>query len=420
LTGGSLGFSKIGTGTINFGLAKKDGFYRSKEADFYGGLLDHAAQIHVVIQDAHDQRAWLVNAERTILHLIVHHYTLKKAQRQNKSLRLAVGTPEDPGSIRKAMLQNRETVIEDDQHLKKTEVTEKRFRHMVEELYTIIDALEAFQAEYAKNATSVELGFDKASHTYGWQYMDLVKKKNSMHLRDAKLESTCGGWPKLMRDIDAVVLFGVHFGEVIQPTTNTRLCGGFQLLPKGKDLLAMEVSTLQELYEEGGSSRDFAQITHNGAHLRRSKDIFRSCAKRTGSGSKASCDCTCERIQEIGWKKGSENKRITERSSGAIIVGGKTSMLSNLFNKKKSYTGYSASSGSGQQKRHRKSSGGYKTAKCPGAATQEELFALVLIEVPSSQNFAESSKSRAAVSNNLSFGSIEVFYSRTREASQGY
>lgn len=325
ITGATIGFSQIGTGGLNLTLGRKDGYYHNQAAEFYEDMLDDAAQIRVVLQDAQDRRAWLADAERVILHMIVHRHGTQPFRRRNQ-----LADPDDPSSIRAAMIANTDIVMKDDRKMETSNATSKRFQDVVGELFAFFEGLMEFQEEL-NNSPGLELNFDRGSEVFGWEYLDIVNRKLHPHPRRTQLRITCGKWPKLMRELGAVVLFGLCFQEVIRPIANGRLCSGFQCLPKGKDLLAMEACMLQEMYRESGSSEEneVAQMTLAGTHLRRSSHLFDSCQKVQEQNEGKIQSCRCKRIQKIIWKKG--GSRITKRMSGAIIIGKASSRWTALF-----------------------------------------------------------------------------------------
>jgi hypothetical protein len=167
-------------------------------------------------------------------------------------------------------------VIRNDRRTETSDATSKYFRDVVGELYTVFEGLTEYQEEL-ENSPGLELIRDRACKLFGWEYMDVVKCKLHPRPRKTQLKSTCGEWPKLMRKIGAVVLFGVCFQDVIRPIADGQLCPELQFLSKRNDLLAMEVCMLQDLYRE--DETEVAQVTLAGTYLRRSSHIVNSCQK---------------------------------------------------------------------------------------------------------------------------------------------
>lgn len=113
------------------------------------------------------------------------------------------------------------------------------------------ESLMGFQAE-SKSETGLELSFCQSNSVCDREYMDIVNHKLHLNPRGKRLKGTCSKWPKLIRELKAVVLFGVRFQDIIQPIATSRLCPELRTLSKGKDLLAMEVDMLQELCRDSG------------------------------------------------------------------------------------------------------------------------------------------------------------------------
>ncbi|KAF1971922.1 hypothetical protein BU23DRAFT_569422 [Bimuria novae-zelandiae CBS 107.79] len=325
LTSFSVGFQQWGAASLNYTIRNNQGYYRNAMAEFYLDLLDDAAQIDVVLQDMEDRRAWHTNAETMILHMILHRHDCGRLRgNNNTTLMLVKADADDPSSVRSAMLSNADTIIGPDQHLKDTNVTNKSFIDLVKELYTVLEALQATQEDLEKEA-GFEVTLDRGYRVSGWEYRSLVDRQLHPKPGRTKLARTCGEWPKLMRELGAVVLFGDCFQDVFRPRIDSDLCCALKTLPKGKDLLAMQAATLQELYDKSGSwacDDNMARITRAGTKLHPSKHLFDSCPITGGH------NCTCERIQQLDFSNNS--KKVTKLSgltnTGAIIIGTKDAL----------------------------------------------------------------------------------------------
>jgi hypothetical protein len=328
LTGGSFGFSKIGAGSVTFALGKKDGLYNADKSKFYEDLLDDARQTHVILQDAEDKRAWHTDAERVILHIILHRHALRPFKVDGKVANIWAAEAQVPNSVRHAMLKNADTIVVRGHHMESSVVTEKLFRDVVGELFTMIDGLHA-TSQRAVNA-GIELKLDRRRRIQGWEYMDLVQRKLKPELRETELRRTCGQWPEFAHDIGAVILFGTGFREVFQPKEASHLCQAFRRVPKDKHYLAVEISALQTLYWENGSGKDQERLTSTGIRWQRSTHIFEPCPQAGGNKKGA---CKCERIQEFAPQRalGKVRKPGSLGDDGAVIFGkGNTSWINDV------------------------------------------------------------------------------------------
>jgi hypothetical protein len=60
LTSGSVGFGKIGTGQLNFSFGRHNGSFTAEKPNYYLETLDYAKQIHIILQDTGQRRAWQI------------------------------------------------------------------------------------------------------------------------------------------------------------------------------------------------------------------------------------------------------------------------------------------------------------------------------------------------------------------------
>jgi hypothetical protein len=72
LTGPSIGFSKIVTGTMHLSFGRRDGSYHAQTPSFYQALLDNARQVPVILQDIEHGRACYLDGQRFIFGVIQH------------------------------------------------------------------------------------------------------------------------------------------------------------------------------------------------------------------------------------------------------------------------------------------------------------------------------------------------------------
>jgi hypothetical protein len=326
-TGASIGFQQFGAGSLNFAISKRGRMHHLDKAQYYQDLLDAAKQIPVILQDMQDRRAWYADGERIILHVILHRHAIRPYN-ANGIVQLASAEPGDLDSVRKAMLDNADVLVSYDRDMGQAGLQSKTFKDLVNELYSILEGLMAETVDIAD--AGIELKLDWKKHVQGWEYMDLVNRKLTPCLREATLRPTCGQWPELARDRNAVVLFGNQFKSVISPQHSLPLCKQFQELPKNKDYLAIESSKLEDMYMESGAVDDRTQITLTGMQLHRSRLVFEGCPRSTFKA-----DCECDRIQQLVPKKvkGAVNPIPKMQRRGALIIGeGKFSWINELGN----------------------------------------------------------------------------------------
>ena len=125
--------------------------------------------------------------------------------------------------------------------------------------------------------------------------MDLVDDRSPFRLKKTHIGKSSGGWTDLSRDIDAVVLFGSGFEDIIKPTEESMagLCHMWKSVPKGKDYLTASVPMMNQLYEQAGSklSRKYLTSTHLRWH--HGGRLWEHCE------STKPFTCNCNRLQQV-------------------------------------------------------------------------------------------------------------------------
>ncbi|KUJ21185.1 uncharacterized protein LY89DRAFT_429259 [Mollisia scopiformis] len=190
LTGISVGFSHIVTGQASFAFGQHNGPYTASAPYWYLDVLEAAKDIHVIIQDMEQRRAWQTDGERAILHMILHNQAMNLQEIKGKLVELQKADSRSPSSVRAAMIQNANTVVMNDLHMDKREVSDKLFRDLVGDMYTRLEGLEG-NAEKVTLA-GIELKLDWRRRVQGFEYKDLVQKKHKMFIKRAELRKTCG------------------------------------------------------------------------------------------------------------------------------------------------------------------------------------------------------------------------------------
>jgi hypothetical protein len=320
VTGGSFGFSKLVTATVNYQFGRKEGTFHAGKAQFLEDLLDDARQIHVILHDTAQRRAWHTDGERLILHSIIHQHTRKPYRVDGEPITIVCAEP-DQLSVSSAVLKNANLVLRRDQHLSKVEVKEKRF---IDEFQELFERLEGLQAELGEvSEAGLEMKLPWIQKVQGWSYVNWISHKAKMTVQEVQLKSTCGQWPVVARDLNAVVFLADNFNEVIRPGPTTQVCLRYRAVPQGKDYLTMTVSSLHGLLTDNGFGKDHIQITSTGIQWLASPQVFTSCVKegvRPGGGRP---NCDCDKVQEFGTRQRSfKCKRPNPLPlEGAVIFG---------------------------------------------------------------------------------------------------
>ncbi|KAF5650752.1 alcohol dehydrogenase [Fusarium sp. NRRL 52700] len=320
-----IGFSQWGTATAEITFGRKDGF-RSLRPDDYETLLDDAKDTQVILHDTTHKRAFQTNAEDLILNILLHRQSLHLSrQSQNLTEKNAADiicgadTTRQRTSTRAAMLNNAEKVFSIRTSISNAKKKESRFKYEVKLLYSTIDGLWA--QLYASDDTAVKLGVEFGQNITGWEYMDVVNNVKVILPKSVDLKRSCGRWNDYAKDIQAIVLFGANFGDILKPESS-KLCFNYQCLPRDECYLAVRVTTLQSLFDRQGSSQDQNRLSPSGLTLHGSQDLFKPCVG------------TCsEHVARIV-KQSKSHCSLPLEKNGAIIIGeARRALLPKMFGK---------------------------------------------------------------------------------------
>ncbi|KAF5980099.1 hypothetical protein FBULB1_5343 [Fusarium bulbicola] len=321
----TIGFSQWGTATAQITFGKKDGF-RSLRPDDYETLLEDAKDTHVILHDTTHKRAFQTNAEDLILNILLHRQSLHlSGQSQTITEKNAVDiidgadTDRQRTSTRAAMFNNAEKVFSIRTSMSNAEKEESRFKCEVKLLYSTIDGLWA--QSYASGDTAVKLGVEFGQNVTGWEYMDVVNNVKVILPKSVDLKKSCGRWNDYAKDIEAIVLFGANFGDILKPGS-TELCSNYKCLPRDECYLGVRTSALQSLFDRQGSSQDQKKLTPSGLTLQGSQDLFEPCAGT----------CSDHVVRIVKHSKG--HCLLPLEENGAVIIGdARGALLPKMFGK---------------------------------------------------------------------------------------
>lgn len=292
-------------GQINFTIGRKDGLYSAESSLFYQDRLDDARGLQTILYDEQTKCAWQTDSERLILNAILHRHHVQPFKIDNETVSLISADPESPESVREAMCENANKVVAKDWRVNRKGIQERTFLDLFQELLSTIEGLQANLKKTTDYAIAIGLLLDHTHQLVGWNYMDLVNRQRDLYPRQKRLKSTCGNWPAYARDIKAVILFGRHFPDVFTPKYPESLCSACQQLPKDKDYLAVEASTLKALQkrawetsglkavlqkQEPSLPSDSPLLISTGYLWRRSTHVFESCEAITQEGDDTTCN----------------------------------------------------------------------------------------------------------------------------------
>lgn len=235
-----------------------------------------ASANYFVLWDSEDQRGWLANGADVLLHLVRASLWHNQQTSWNKPLTLWNGL--------------RETVTNTDREYSATmlchkvnmlkKVWEGKYSTEAEEIpdspdnaeatplvkdnkvkvnyYRLQDLVEEKWAAMEKMiARQREAGFDLAKlmqkRLEGWDFHDFVANTPIIEARTDSLGTSGGSWNELILAMDAKVLFGRGFGELIQRSQGiVRGCRCWQRVPTQSHYLAAHMADLRWIRDQHG------------------------------------------------------------------------------------------------------------------------------------------------------------------------
>jgi hypothetical protein len=263
-SGATLGFQQIMTGEMNFSLGARDGKLHIQRKGPYQRIVQCAARSPVVLYDSGEKRAWLVPSSSVILHIARTRHFRNPYMNEGKEIVFPSADPSTNSheSAQKVLLEQAPLKLCTQDGLGNQNYY---LQDLVRDIWSYLESL--LDKNVTKEATTdPELKGTMRDLLRGWEFMDLVDDRSPFRLKETYIQKTSGGWTDLARDIDAIVLFGSGFEDIIRPRTTgtTGLCHLWKGVPKGQDYLAATVPMMNNLYEQAGSklSRNHLTSTH--------------------------------------------------------------------------------------------------------------------------------------------------------------
>ena len=334
-SGATLGFQQFGVGQLDFAIGKKDRRCHVRRDGHFRKIISCAERTPVVLYNQAEQRAWLASVFDVLMHVVQKRRFNEEFDRYSEGEMIL----KDLMSIvsnRRAHEKHEpfnsgkppHPEIHDGPHLRNILLQNANKRLLSTEDYTIKDAvcniwsiLEILVDQNVQKASEpgVPIRATPRDILQGFEFEAIVEERSPMHCKRQNVRSSSGGWTSLIKDIDALVLFGAGFGDLLQPDNEIEgLCRRWLTVPRGKDYLAAPIGMLENLYAAAGcrTSKEYLTSTHLQWHRGQSL-LFEPCA------SPNSWNCRCNRLQQI-LKKSTFNKVVNPGAlepKGAVIFG---------------------------------------------------------------------------------------------------
>ncbi|KAI0546640.1 hypothetical protein F4679DRAFT_406296 [Xylaria curta] len=309
----SVGFQQFGLAQIDVTFGKRDGKCHFQRSSSYRRIVIASEKMFVTLFDTGERRGYLVAASRLLLHILRHRISLGRGGVPASEIKIVSAE-----SITETLFKNAKLRLssEEDESLFLDDV--------VSEVWSILELLQAQSIATERN-DKIEIHATWQERLLGYEYMAIVEDWSPMPLKELEIHKTCGGWPRLARDVNALVLLANGFGELIRPIDNQKiLCHQWKTLPQNKDYIAVPVNVLLRLYRLAGCSLSKKQLTPTNLQLHGEGTVlFQPCPTPEEQ------QCSCNRLQQI--ISNSSLGRICVpkliEDNGAVIIGQSGSLL---------------------------------------------------------------------------------------------
>jgi hypothetical protein len=216
----------------------------------YARKLKWISKKFVLLWDEQDQRGWLINGARALLHLV------RAALHGDRAGALSSLVAFDPSNLQYMhpnepdcatwVLSNkanlRQEMYEDDDGLSTD------FQEYVTGFYDLLEKMIDHQLQ-GVNTSGTPGRYTSRSQLEGWDLDDLASERDPIYPRVARLQPSGRSWIELLRSIHGITLVGCRFGEIIRPSHQG--CSRWSSLPTGRSYLAVSRADLKEIMTAG-------------------------------------------------------------------------------------------------------------------------------------------------------------------------
>lgn len=273
LSGVSLTMSKIVGmgGTFTLSPAQR-GIRTSNPKEFFAEVVDKMTKIHVLLYDHKCARGWLLDGASALLHILRFHVASYKPIQDSGTFDLTqfcyadsrIGSDaakdvllnpkaQDIVLLMERSRREKETIEQDDvdrtlKTIIETDVKNCLLKDRILDMWDVLEQMyDRWKGKRDQNGVALE-GY--GTKLEGWKFQDVVDREHSINPVVAELDDSAKDWIRLIRRIDAVVLFGNGFGELMRPMGEH--CVNWTSVPQKKFCLAVPIPQLRRIARKHG------------------------------------------------------------------------------------------------------------------------------------------------------------------------
>lgn len=349
LSGVAISMSKIVGVAATITPGRQDrGIRTSSKEMLYVEVVEKMSKMHVLLYDHDDGRGWLVDGASAVLHLLRFHVARYRPIRDGERFRIeqfhyadsAAGI-DSARDVLSSRGMRRVVLVEEPLPDSEKQVTEtidgittvktvlegglmkrKTVEDRVRDLYEILELMyDSWKRRKKASGIALESLNMKLE---GWRFQDVVELENDMNPVVARLDGSADDWLRMVRHIDAVVLIGNGFGDMMKPMGD--FCTNWGSVPQKDFCVAVPVSRLKRIAQKHGDPRMIPiKLTPDVFWPINQHPFICTCASASGRSA-------CYRGQQLrsnGLRSGSLQLDLltaSEHANGAVIFEGHRSV----------------------------------------------------------------------------------------------
>lgn len=291
-----LSVSKIGGGALTFSRGNREKpLHNPAKSEIYTRSLEKIMDNYVILYDVESRRAWLIHAIQALLHLIQTYLRTNRLENGDPVLRLAGDVPPENIDAKTALelLMDRDNMrLDVSRSTERARPGDSRTT-ADDEIYCLRDVvkdrlekLEQMIAYISDRRSETSVGFrirtSLAEQLVGYDFMQVAGGGTHASPLVTKLRHEGRGWRDFVGWIDAPVLFGKDFGELLKPTQSSERgtctdCHWNCDVPIGRELLCVSMSVLEQLVQQRGEKMGTTWRLIEDFHIDIPDRIFSEC-----------------------------------------------------------------------------------------------------------------------------------------------
>lgn len=286
--------------TFSRGKRERPSHTPNQNGDYIGRLKTISGRLFV-IYDVQHRRAWLLNAINVLLHLTRAYMTqdFKRYRPKDSTPELRVRGNQILGSIGSMEAYN---ILSDRENMQ-TRLHAKDgsapnddndqstayycLSDLVIDLLSVLEQILSHQADKRMDkSVGHRIQLSPAKNIEGFDFMDIATKSDLLNARATTLQPGGVEWSRFIRAVDAPVLFGNNFGDMLEPVCEDNSdqctkCFWNCACPVGFDTLAVPISELSELAKRRGEKLGSSWRLIEDFYLDIPDYLFRRCSSET-------------------------------------------------------------------------------------------------------------------------------------------